>query len=846
MVKKNFKKISILFIAIFLIGFISTKSEVGSLSHLITEFYGPGEHITGWVNLSLKNEPTTSRLYSSIDNIEDNINLLELLKKSSNINFAYSCIPLDCDSNYIARDEGSSKNFSLNDKESTSIGFKITHMKLITDVSGFSLNVTSSDNSESLKLPLTIDVLNDGIIDFEANIASGNFGTKDFGCYIDSTSNKEAGIITSRYCEKVTLPISPNVEIGANVIGTETVEFIMSIGKSDQSFRETCSVTATGSGEIKCSPEDFVIEEGGDYFVCIGTTDSDDDNKYKIKYEEDNPCGFSGDYSNSYEHDFNIFASSGKYAPFKNILLEGNSIKDNIEDYLFSKYENNCTNGCIIPIKFSSGVTQQINLTEPSLNYVAGISTNEKSLYTLEEVPAQMNSNFQKLYLDGALFSVPKIYKEYIFSISLEEDELFSENISVERVPTIKFLTPIRTAAKYQTNFIVYTNWSSNLVEYFWDFGDGSNKTTVEEKVSHTYNSEGTYKVNVKVTDGDDRSASKIFTINVLSVSEIVPLLLEQSIAGVKEIKKQLVSFSNFEKKSIIYMLNLNETEEKILGFNESISRTTSEGEYGEMFEELLLMNIPQSVEITTVADRILFYPQEKYIDVLALEKIDGGNYNIQDEDAYKDAILAWYNENIETTLNYREISADYGRYKLPLVNLFEIKIKNTGEGEDYIIFKKLEGLFYNEDYSSSEWGSYEYIAFTGSEDISFSTSEEINFETLPLFIAPKISELVVIEGEITSFEESSKKWIIFGIIIGLIILISFGIWMGIRLWYKKKYEDYLFKDRNNLYNLVNYIDAEKKKGTKEQEILSNLKKAGWNPEQIKYALKRHSGKKII
>ncbi len=47
-----------------------------------------------------------------------------------------------------------------------------------------------------------------------------------------------------------------------------------------------------------------------------------------------------------------------------------------------------------------------------------------------------------------------------------------------------------------------------------------------------------------------------------------------------------------------------------------------------------------------------------------------------------------------------------------------------------------------------------------------------------------------------------------------------------------------------NLYNLINYIENEKKKGTGERDIAGKLKKSGWNSEQVTYALRKYAGKR--
>ena len=72
----------------------------------------------------------------------------------------------------------------------------------------------------------------------------------------------------------------------------------------------------------------------------------------------------------------------------------------------------------------------------------------------------------------------------------------------------------------------------------------------------------------------------------------------------------------------------------------------------------------------------------------------------------------------------------------------------------------------------------------------------------------------------------------------------GFIVYLILQEWYKNKYENYLFKNRNNLYNLITYIENTKNKGLKSKEIMEKLKKAGWNSEQRTYAIKKHSGKR--
>ncbi len=106
------------------------------------------------------------------------------------------------------------------------------------------------------------------------------------------------------------------------------------------------------------------------------------------------------------------------------------------------------------------------------------------------------------------------------------------------------------------------------------------------------------------------------------------------------------------------------------------------------------------------------------------------------------------------------------------------------------------------------------------------------------------MSEKLTLEEDIGFASKNSFKLMLFIFI--LVLLIIFGVvgYIVLQEWYKRKYESYLFKNRNDLYNLMIFITAEKKKGATDKEIYERLKKAGWSSEQIKYALKKHSGKR--
>ena len=157
-------------------------------------------------------------------------------------------------------------------------------------------------------------------------------------------------------------------------------------------------------------------------------------------------------------------------------------------------------------------------------------------------------------------------------------------------------------------------------------------------------------------------------------------------------------------------------------------------------------------------------------------------------------------------TVTYKEISLDYGEGLQVLLNVFEINInKKAGlEITPFFVIKKMQGLSFDKDYNKRELGDYILIPINeDNSKIIFSTTEEVSFSELPLYISPQLDNLNVLN--ISSSEESNLfKWIFFGLIIFVLFLIAIAAYVVLQKWYAKKYENYLFKNKNDLYNLKN------------------------------------------
>ena len=83
----------------------------------------------------------------------------------------------------------------------------------------------------------------------------------------------------------------------------------------------------------------------------------------------------------------------------------------------------------------------------------------------------------------------------------------------------------------------------------------------------------------------------------------------------------------------------------------------------------------------------------------------------------------------------------------------------------------------------------------------------------------------------------------IFGIFV--LLIIALAIYIFLQEWYKHNYEIHLFKDKSELYNLMNFIQNARKQGLNDNDIRKKLKSSKWSGEQINYAINKLDGKRV-
>ena len=841
------KKFALVFGIVFLIGFLSASFEVGNLSHNLTEIYGPRQNIQGWINVSFSGELTNSIIEDSRGN---SIELLDLLNLTT---YDYDCSPLDCGSDYSASNAQTSKTFVLNSGESVIAGlFFESTLSYINSIK-FSLTGTSSESQLS---QIAVDVLDDGSTEIINYKEGSTYGAENYGCFQGTHSTTTYLLGSGQYCQKIEIAQTPSLDVGAwikNNSGGRADEVTLELFDSEGDLAGSCylegSISASG-GYYRCSI-DYLIKETDDYYVCIYS-----DEGFSIKgYADSDGCGF---YGYPPEDDFNFAYSifvKPKYFAGVGTLEINNSLQgdgffsDIVEDYIYDKYGDlDCSTGCVVPIKISSFVDgQSITIKNLEANYVSsGGVTTSNNFYDVSESPAKINSGFGKLYIDGGDFEAPSSTGDFDFILSSNGVEILNIELSVEDIPVVESLSPTKTASALPTEFEIEIDGDGNVSEITWEFGDNSTETTTSPKVIHTYSSIGIYTMKVTLEDDNGMQSSKTFSISVGSPEEIIEEMLGEKTENLENILLSIEDFNNFQKQRLEEILDLENSQTELeridLEYYSDDNRT--EDELNSFLTDLLAIEIPEYIVKGTSADDLIFYPESAYINLDVLKAIGEGDYEYAQEDSYAQAIISWNQINLNTKISFEDIYASYNGVESNLLTTYEVSISEREDvGEFYFIVDNLDDLVFD-SYGGTQEGDYTYLTFTGSNTFLFSTSEEIEFSDLPVFISPAISKLDLTNIEvIDGGNEKTKKWLFFGLAIVLLILIAGGVYFALHNWYKKKYENYLFKDKNNLYNLINYIHVSEKKGMSKEEIIKNLKKAKWTNEQINYVMRKYSGK---
>lgn len=865
--KNNLKLIVLFIMTLFIISYSSSLAEITE-KNIKDKFY-LGEKLTGTIVLKIQNEKADSNI--SI-NYEEPIKIVSLLKQGS---IPYSCNPYDCSPRYSSSNPSLLKQIQISPQESI-LGIKVMGSKIrITDIK---LNL-SSDFNEEENIPLKIDFFRR--VNWVYKEPSTNYNPPIWGCYDTTIPSSGIGISphekfqissSSRYCEKFFLPESGYIQTGASIESSASNELKMSVYDANAPSIELSSCTFSPETGF-CNMKRDNWFQSGEFYLCLGLKDPSSQlngviNIFKENYG--NTCGWYVPQGYGLEQmiqspssiDYSIFVKTGKYASAKPVIIDNLEIPQLVENsntYLNLTYKNICNSGCILPL-FIQGVNQNMNIsliiTYEIVSGSGGITSNNY-IYDLITEPAELNF-FGSIDLSKTNTTLNTRGNTSI-KIKFNNQQILDNPITVFSESSIDGLYPLNPPAGLTTNFTLNIRSDAGISKIIWDFGDNTTLQTSVTNAEHTYSNIGNYLLKIYLTDKNGVTLSREFQISVTSPSIFIEEDLRKKYQRLDNLTKSIANLPIWYQGKIKEKVNFSYYESEIREMNILKATTASDQQLVELFIRLQNLFVPSYVFISEESISPNLIKKEEvnpeiisnYLnEIIDLERLED----------YKNSIINWQNQNINTTIKRTIVSYFTGKDEIkPALGIYSLELFSNQSDDLYMVInQKLENLEFRTNENPIRINESVLLSFVRSRQIDLF---DLQGENLTFFISPKLSSLEIIEyiqkcnfngiceknqGETISGCRSDCKptgiamFYIILLVIGLFIVYSFLAW-----WYKYYYEKRLFKDRKQVYNIVMFILNSRVNGMSEWKISELLKQQNWNSEQISYGFRRADGKRV-
>jgi hypothetical protein len=835
-------------------------------SNSLTTSYSGGESVRGPINISLTNEPADSAFTSNFDG---SIMLLSLLKNNSFLeNADYKCTFPNCITDYKA--SGSTSSLNLDEDTPGIIGFKITGEDV--EVTSLKFLITSNVGA-SCSRQILIDVLGKNESFIQSNKNSGVVcEEQNMGCFDDELDDYlNVDLTSSLYCEKITLNPAPAYQIGAIVTnGTKTTDLTMSLYSSYENnwedFLADCKLPKnTQEIENVSCIVNYTVSREKDYFVCIEA--KDDDSGFQIRAEKESPLCGTDTQGPPFNIDYELFATPLAFDSIGTLEINESlfgsqnnemSLVDSINQYITDRYQKNCSNGCLIPFKIE-GVNQNLNLDASGSRYglkyrIGGGSTvyTERTIYRLESEKSKITTlKYLNIDVEKAEFKIPLSSSATKLYLYLNGNQIMTKPVNITITPSFDFdITPKTILIGPDTEFQAIV--PEAIIHSSWNFGDGTTAESTNKFATHRYTeykAEG-YRIEVELTRSDGRIARRIFDLSTGSLNESATKLVNEYNYRMNNVSSQINAFPAYLAQQAERVLDLKNTNLSFGKAKYDLRNATTDESYSAVISSVLNLDIPYSVLSKEEGNSLPASVGFANINVNPIEQLSDKTIDSSDkEEQLKLAVISWMESNYGVNIDYKIITkyADKtdktGEVLFTYVKITAAK-RGTADYPAYLIINyPKDSMAFAQNYSEKSVGSATYIPVGDSTTIEFVVDDEINIADFGIYVSPEINKLPGFE-EYGIVEKPGFNWGRFGLWLGILIIIAFVIYIALQEWYKKNYESSLFKNPNDLYNIINFIHNSRKSSMSDSEIDKKLRGAGWKGEQITYALKKIDGKR--
>lgn len=835
----------ILFVFFCIVSISSASVEVHGYD--FQTFYYPYEGISGEINLTISNENYLLGLH---DGNNEEIPIGDFL---NNNGVDYQCSPPDCSNDYSFSSASKDKTYTLNTGQTTYGGFVLTGTEIVLTNLDFSIESNFGINNRN---PISINFFEDSTWKF--NAFSDIFSSKIWGCYEAEIPSQGPLIGTSSYCEMIFISETGALNIGAYVDSGDNKVLNMELyPEYGGSYLGRCSYNPQDNDGCQVDAESGEIFEGGQYQVCVS---ADTLTNYHI-YEESSGtnCGFV--YSigpGSSTKDYAIFAQTVKYAnadlfSSTNIdLTETASMADNLIE---TRYNRNCSTGCILPLAFN-GIPQSLRIYNISLQYTRnGENYLEENIYNLESIPATIDFSGT---LDLSLTNF-NISQSGSYALYLGDTKLFEEDIEKIPAPIINSLSPINPPAGVPVEYYVNVDYDvpNSSLTYKWKFGNKSYTTTTNLAV-HTFIELKNHTVTIEVSAGENLTSEKSFIIKAISPAEAVNTTLSKKRESLDNVIQKINTLPSWYQEILGKRIDISSYESELNRLEKAQTDTIEDAEFVTIAKDLYSLNVPSEVFIDDDNYPFLWTKLED-INLEKITKIIGGS-NYKNLEDYKNPILNWQTQNIKGSFSTKLFSVSkWNGGVTPILRTYKFNIASLSNEESYFVINRPREEIYFNKLSDAEGSE-------GTTVITLNKNKEKNFEfyyesseETTFFISPKLNVIILEEnidttcnfnnfcekdlGENSETCRSDCKPINMAIgYIALAMAFALFIYTILQIWYKRNYENHLFGNRRELYNLLMYIANARARSQTDKIIVDTLKKQKWSSERITYAIKKSHG----
>jgi hypothetical protein len=842
-------------ILLILFAYLSFTSAFSISSNVSTkQNQGIGEFLSGNLTLEMKNMPANSIITSDLGEIT----LRDFFK---NNNQHLSCEIFNCSSILTTNGQGASSKQIEIIKDEKILGILVNGMQV--SAKNFSISLTSAFGERS-KSPIQIQIGNFQWKYTKPSELFTNPRAISYGCYNNTSSSiSEVFLNTNNYCEKITLSPSKLYLLGSDISGSGIGDFVMTLkdlygqDKASCNFSKTTQTSYSDSANCTIKFEEELSE--GQYYACIKALT---ETNFKLKKENSQEnCGFYSTSSNGLLSDYSIYAKTPKYASLAGEINFDQSEKESainaINNYIQLIYSSSCSSGCIIPLKITG---DNINLTISNLSLLYNSLDGQTSVSKIYETNQTsllitLNTTLELEKLNWTLNSTGEKNITAYIKTDTEEEKLFNITIFIKQLPIISGLYPLIAPAGLPETFRVNIKNKGNYSNYEWDFGDNQTAKTSNAYAVHTYENISTYNITIKF-GSNEYTDTKSFLIETVSPQDYLNETLDSKKEKLTNFNSKLSTFSTFIKNHISSLINPSSYQTQLEDIEMLKAKAYSIEEFLEIAKTLIQITVPAEIFTSNKKTSTLIYNYNT-IDPTILAKHT--NEEIESTSEYKPKILEWQQKNIVSKILREEItiSNEDDSIRNSLTH-YRIELKSSSNNKSYFVIQEdLNKLILDSGISGTDIEDRGTVIELEEEGV-LNFDILINGSSNPImYISPELSLLPVPKidpncnhNSICDSNENYKlcrndcypifPTIIWSILILIIFITAYTI---LQVWYKIRYEKYLFNNREELFNLVSFINTAHLKSTSDKEIEKALSSQGWTNEQIKYAINKSEGK---